>query len=124
MSSKPVEPQLGAESFSCPHCGAFAHQFFHRAFVKVYEPGKSPEVLRIDERIAKVKISLELDQDEAEKRKGQLQFLERLEKHALTYAETGQYGEECHREMVNLALSMCFSCKGFAEPASGICTGR
>jgi len=116
MSSKPVEPQLGAKSFSCPHCGAYAQQYFLRAFARGYEQGKSPEVLRIDERMAKVKISLELDQDqdEARKRKGQLQFLERLEKHALTYAETGQYGEECHWEMANLALSMCFSCKGFA----------
>jgi hypothetical protein len=34
MTSHAVEPRLGAESFSCPHCNAIAHQEWFSLFLK------------------------------------------------------------------------------------------
>ena len=34
MNSQNMEPQLGAESFSCPHCNAVAHQDWYSLFLK------------------------------------------------------------------------------------------
>jgi hypothetical protein len=33
MASQDIEPQLGAESFSCPHCDAVAHHHWFSLFV-------------------------------------------------------------------------------------------
>jgi hypothetical protein len=108
MSSKPVEPQLGAASFSCPHCGAYAQQYFLRVFAKGYDQGKVPSVLRYDQGLYDAMKSTE-DEDE---KLTTLRFLERLKKHMLTHSQSGRV--DCHWEMVNLAFSMCFSCGGFA----------
>jgi Domain of unknown function (DUF4145) len=111
-STKPVEPQLGAESFSCPHCGAYAQQYFLRAFAKGYERGKSPGMLRYEQGLYD---AIEKSKDDQEgNRKWQLDFLKRLKKHTLTYYQTNQFGETCQWEMANLVFSMCFSCGGFA----------
>jgi len=34
MNSQDMEPQFGAESFSCPHCNAVAHQDWYSLFLK------------------------------------------------------------------------------------------
>jgi hypothetical protein len=34
MASHDVEPQLGAESFSCPHCNTVAHQDWYSLFLR------------------------------------------------------------------------------------------
>ena len=34
MTSQEDEPKLGAESFSCPHCNAVAHQDWFSIFLK------------------------------------------------------------------------------------------
>src|SRR5262245_28334116 len=111
MPSKPVEPQLGADSFSCPHCGAFAHQSFQRGFANDYDKGKRPSVLRYHDGMRERTEALS---DENGNKKKLRAFVQRLEKHALTYMHTGEYGETCYWEMVNLAFSMCYSCGGFA----------
>jgi hypothetical protein len=110
MSSKSVEPQLGAESFSCPHCGAFAQQHFLKLFAKSYSKQIRPSVSRYDDDIL---ASVKSIKDE--KRGGYaVESLQRLKKHALTYFVNDEYGETCHWEMANLTLSRCFSCEGFA----------
>lgn len=40
--AKEVAPQLGLDSFSCPHCGALAHQHWSGVFVSSYEKGTKP----------------------------------------------------------------------------------
>ena len=37
MSGKTITPTLGSKSFSCPHCGAIAHQTWYCLFVEGYE---------------------------------------------------------------------------------------
>jgi hypothetical protein len=41
LSLRPVEPQIDAESFSCPHCGAFAHQCGAGCSCAFLEKGKT-----------------------------------------------------------------------------------
>jgi hypothetical protein len=76
MNSQDIEPQLGAESFSCPLCNAAAHQHWYSLFLKresaaevrvptpeavavpTLAPGKSerrdiPEIEQLVERFAK-----------------------------------------------------------------------
>lgn len=107
MSVKVIEPELGIDSFSCPHCHAIAHQtWFHlliheygrrdeRPFVFGGKPDIDPE--RFDEREAKAL----------------REFVYRLEKNTVTYRNhtDSQYSSA---EMANLNLSRCFSCEGFA----------
>jgi hypothetical protein len=109
MSSKPVEPQLGAESFSCPHCGAYAQQYFFKVFVKSYDKGKVPSVLVFDKGLYKGFKGTD-DKNEDER---WLTFLERFEKHSVTYW-LDAYGQHVNWELNNVFVSMCHSCDGFA----------
>jgi hypothetical protein len=43
--SKAVTPNLGLDSYSCPHCGALAQQFWQRVFIYSFNRGKKPERL-------------------------------------------------------------------------------
>jgi Domain of unknown function (DUF4145) len=114
MPSKLVEPQLGAASFSCPHCGAYAQQHFFRVFAKSYDKGKGPAVFRYERSIHDAIKKSNPPDDEAQRMtRLQLEFLERLKKHAITY-DIVPYGETCHWEMTNLVFSRCYSCDGFA----------
>src|SRR5262249_11285491 len=116
MSSKPVEPQLGANSFSCPHCGAHARQYFLRPFAKDYDKGKGPSPLGYNDdwyQALKSNVEKATNKDERRRLQEQQQFLERLKKHTLTYCQS-EHSEQCRMEMVNVAFSMCFACDGFA----------
>lgn len=42
MATKEVLPTLGATSFTCPHCGAFAHQFWSQALLKMFVADERP----------------------------------------------------------------------------------
>jgi hypothetical protein len=70
MDSHAVEPQLGAESFSCPHCNAVAHQDWYGLFLK---PENATEAVVLAPQDA---ITL-LEGDEEERQREE-QFLERL----------------------------------------------
>lgn len=106
MMPKSIPPQLGLNSFSCPHCGAIAHQNWYTLYFP--SSGSSgPAVLRYEE----VKQHIARIEDE-DNRGAANKFLERLKKHSLTY-DVIQFGHSCDREMVNLAVSYCFSCQGF-----------
>jgi hypothetical protein len=104
-----VPPQLGAESFSCPHCGAFSHQSWDRVFIQSFENDRRPASLRYREGL---RDNLEGIEDE-ERRKRAFEFADRLEKNNVTYT-IHAYSTASRAEMVNLYLSQCFSRKGFA----------
>jgi hypothetical protein len=42
MAVKVVHPQLGAKSFSCPHCGALANQTWYKVYVDAYDKDNHP----------------------------------------------------------------------------------
>jgi Domain of unknown function (DUF4145) len=109
MASKSAPPQLGLDSFSCPHCGALAHQHWFRVLVKSYPRSARPQVFGPD-----LANRVDLDQiEDRNRRANAAAFIERLSKHLLTY-ETHHFAVDCHWEMHNLSVSLCHSCDAFS----------
>ena len=106
MSSQDVEPQLGAELFSCPHCNAVAHQDWFSIFLKP-ENGTDAVVLTPE-----AAITLTERDDDDDRQRGE-QFLERLKKNDVTY-HYEKYPQNVKVKMVNLHLSSCYNCNGFS----------
>jgi hypothetical protein len=105
-----VEPKFGAERFSCPHCGAFAHQSWYRIGMLEVQRDKQPMLYRFD---ADLKARVEKLQFDGENdRKRTLAFVDRLEKNSVTYV----YDQFANSNWVfaNLNASRCYSCDAFA----------
>ena len=109
MSSQEDEPKLGAESFSCPHCNAVAHQDWFSLFLK---PENATDVVVLIP--GNVTVSM-LVQGESERDdiKEADQFVERLRKNELTYVYQ-KHSQSIKVKMANLHVSGCHSCNGFA----------
>ena len=113
MPAPQIVPQLGLASFSCPHCGAIAHQTWYRAFLVDFGRSERPEVTNFDlSDYARIEATQPRDRDGANAKRTLLEFLTRLQKHFLTYKDN-EYPSSSRSEMVNFALSHCFSCHGF-----------
>jgi hypothetical protein len=99
MASQEIEPKLGAESFSCPHCNALAHNDWFSLFLK---PENATEVVVLTLEAAMLAKSEEGDE-----------LIERLKDNVLTY-EYQESPRTLKVKLVNLHVSRCYSCKGFA----------
>jgi hypothetical protein len=106
--TKAVEPPLGLESFSCPHCGALAHQDWFKLFLKGF--GDEEPFVYSNETLNRERLEA-IDDDNV--RESLLAFADRLEENAVTYKELDT-SVWVDRDLVNLYISRCFSCKGFA----------
>jgi hypothetical protein len=111
---KTITPALGLDSFSCPHCGALAHQVWFRCWIDAFKSGLKPSLYTADGVNHEY---IEQMDDQSEKARV-LAFVERLSKHELTYRNTGEsaYG---FAEMMNLSISSCHSCAGFSVWVAG-----
>jgi hypothetical protein len=98
MTSQEHEPQLGAESFSCPHCNAVAHQDWYSLFLK---PENATEVVALT--LEAIMLAKGEDSD---------QFA-RLKDNVVTY-EYEKHPRSLKVRLVNLHVSRCSNCKGFA----------
>jgi Domain of unknown function (DUF4145) len=98
MGSHDVEPQLGAESFSCPHCHAVAHQDWYSLFLK---PENATEVVVLTLEALMLAKGSESDQ-----------FLQRLKDNVLAY-EYQEHPRTLKVKLLNLHVSRCYNCKGF-----------
>ena len=107
---KVTPPQLGLESYSCPHCHAIAHQTWFKVYATDLERVK-PQVLRYED-IETFDFTKTIPDDDDE-RKWAENLRQRLKKNILTYM-TVKYGSSSRMEMYNLWLSLCYSCGGFA----------
>jgi hypothetical protein len=106
----PVTPTLGAISFSCPHCGAFAHQHWFHLSPDQVPHDATPFVATFAELPPEVIAQLR-EEDQASEERGA--FLERLKKNDVTYENFG-YKKGSNWEFVNLHASLCSSCGGWA----------
>src|SRR6516225_5737683 len=109
MSSQDIEPRLGTEAFSCPHCNAVANQDWYSLFLK---PENADEVLVLTPETATVRTLVEgkhewNDITEID------QFVERLKRNEVTYVYQ-KHSQSLKVKMANLHLSSCHSCNGFA----------
>jgi Domain of unknown function (DUF4145) len=98
MASQEIEPRLGAESFSCPHCNAVAHHDWFSLFLK---PENATEIAVLTLEAAMLAKGEEGDE-----------LIERLKDNVLTYEY--QDPRTLKVKLVNLHVSRCYSCKGFA----------
>src|SRR3984893_16075701 len=113
MASHDVEPQLGAESFSCPHCNTVAHQDWYSLFLKSENAAEvrvlTPEAVK----------ALRQGDAQRDNIKEIDQFVERLKKNALTY-EYQKHPHPLKVKMANLHISNCHSCNGFSLWVGGL----
>ena len=98
MDSHEVEPQLGAESFSCPHCNAVAHQDWYSLFLK---PENATEVVVLTLEALMLAKGSESDH-----------FLQHLKNNVLAY-EYQEQPRNLKVKLLNLHVSRCYNCKGF-----------
>jgi hypothetical protein len=109
IMKKVVPPQLGVASFSCPHCGAFTHQTWFKLYLAGFDKKETPSISRYDAvahaNAGKIK--------DGEARERAEKFFERLKKNSVTYrvCEHNVYSKS---EMVNVWLSLCYTCDAFA----------
>jgi hypothetical protein len=110
-----VEPRLGAESFSCPHCKTIAHQDWHSLFLR---PENAAEVRVLTPETVNVTASGrgEAQQDSIKEID---RFVERLKRNELTY-EYQKHPQPLKVRMANLHVSNCHSCNGFALWVGGL----
>jgi hypothetical protein len=111
--SEYIEPQLGAESFSCPHCNTVAHQDWYSLFLK---PENTAEVRVLTPEAVKALRQSDAQRDNIKEID---QFVERLKKNALTY-EYQKHPHPLKVKMANLHISNCHSCNGFSLWVRGV----
>lgn len=113
MTGKHVTPEI-TESFSCPHCGAFAHQTWFQSYVLNYQTGSLP-VQEIREDYADL-VEAEINWNDDTK-KLMSSFYERIFNGLIFTDEKDEniYG----RRIFNLDLARCYSCKKFSIWTSG-----
>ena len=96
---------MGAESFSCPHCNAIAHQDWFSLFLKP-EKGTDVVVLTLEAALMLVNAQDGDDNDNEG-------FTERLSNNAVTY-EYQKHPRTLKVKLVNVHVSTCYNCNGFA----------
>jgi len=106
---KTIVPSLGLESFSCPHCGALAHQHWFKLSPKQYERDTKPEATVFTDFNDVDPTIIENDN----KRRTLTRFLMRLEKNDVTY-RVHDYNRGSEWELHNVAASLCHSCDAWA----------
>ena len=104
----PVVPKLGAEAFSCPHCGALAHQTWYRLALDQFERDQQPFVLT-REHIMGIDASKMHDDDD---QKLMEQFQARFKKNDITIRQT-RYAINSYAELVNAWVCRCYACGAF-----------
>jgi hypothetical protein len=110
-----IEPRLGAESFSCPHCNTVAHQDWYSLFLK---PENAAEIRVLTPETVMVS-TLRQGEAQRDSLKEIDQFVERLKKNELTY-EYQKHPHPLKVKMANLHISNCHSCNGFLLWVSGL----
>jgi hypothetical protein len=109
MAGKEVAPQIGLDSHSCPHCGALAQQYWFSLYPDSFKRDQKPRVITLAMVEAAAKKPTD---DKKEKTRGE-ELHRRFLKNDVTY-EVMPFNSDSHWRMVNVVLSWCHACDGFA----------
>jgi Domain of unknown function (DUF4145) len=110
MASKEVAPQLGLDSYSCPHCGALAHQVWFYVYPSGFRGEDRPSAILLED--IKEFAAIDRGRNEQERQRADEQ-LGRFLKNEVTY-ENLEYSTNSHWQMMNMFMSRCHACEGFA----------
>jgi Domain of unknown function (DUF4145) len=108
MTKKVVPPTLGADSFSCPHCGALAHQTWLSLFATHFEKDQKP-IMPDSQMVDNIKKSTDID---GATKKKWLEYFERVK--AKEIFLDGNFERYRIPAVANLFISRCFSCKALS----------
>jgi hypothetical protein len=114
MAGKEIAPQLGLDSYSCPHCGALAHQFWFQIFVDYFKTDEKPIVISLD----MVAGAANEPRDEKRITAKFEELYDRFVKNEVTH-EVMALNSDSHWRMMNLCLSRCHACAGYAAWIKG-----
>src|SRR5262249_22804911 len=103
--AKTVPPQLGLDSFSCPYCGAIAHQTWYKLLLANYKSGERPSVLVYTDD---GEVAVRAIHDDEERARLQ-QVLAQLKKQVIGF-HSHEISSHSNFEMFNLHMSRCYSC--------------
>lgn len=108
MSAKAVTPELGARSFTCPHCGALAHQTWFHPFVALYTKDQSPTM-----PAPKIADQIRADRGvESTEKLALIKYFDRiLAREVFIETRNSVY---LNSELVNVNISRCYSCEALA----------
>ena len=96
--TEPIYPTLGKESFSCPHCGAIAHQTWFYCYGAGYSENKRPF------------IPLGIQSDADQELVNWVRNVWSKKVFFYTYDEPAVLRDR----LENLYISLCYSCHGLA----------
>ena len=108
MTSKPLNPTLGAKSFSCPSCGALSHQTWYKLYALQFDDNDHPVILRSDapDRVMEdISVDLETRQSVADYFKRRLTQRPFFEPNEQKWMGSG---------LENVWVSSCYSCNTLA----------
>jgi hypothetical protein len=109
VADKTVQPDLGESSFTCPHCGAIAHQTWFNLFLQRCDKDKPPRTVR-DDALEVLAQNRDIDQ----KMKATLKnyFTKRLS--GLPFDDKQEHTAYLDYQLENVWASRCYSCEEYA----------
>jgi hypothetical protein len=109
MARKGMTPLLAADSFTCPHCGAMAHQTWFKLYVSSYEEKAGPW-FPDESVIEKIKGNRKFDADE---KVNMIRFFKRKMTRQVFFDKIDD-PSYLNTELINVVLSKCYSCGDIA----------
>jgi hypothetical protein len=106
VSRKTVRPALGAQSFTCAHCGALAHQTWLRPYVDTYSKDQTPSMPAPD-IVDRIKEDRNLENKEI-----YIKYVKRVLAREV-FIETHENTVFVRSELINISISRCYSCEAF-----------
>jgi hypothetical protein len=110
MAKKHVAPSVAETAFSCPHCGAFATQFWHTLDSDRRKDSDRTPRFPSEDWIPELESNPELDAD----RKRAVADWVRKSAAGFVFADADQGRHYVQYDISNLNLSECFNCRKFA----------
>jgi hypothetical protein len=107
MSTNRIEPSVKLVSFSCPHCGALAHQTWYEAYVVKLEQ-EPPEF-----DASAMQAYLNSPQVSFREKQGMLEYQDRIRSGDI-FMEASKQDHYCLPKIRNLFVSRCYSCEADA----------